>query len=377
MKKAFVLTLFAIMSLALLSCAERSRDEEPTFDAKPVEGIAAIFDEELGYYNRDAVVLQLDATTRVVYYTTNLEKNVEGDVIAMRLATLDGSDWVYGPRQIVLEPSDEGWDARRVGSVSVVKGAFNYAGTTYDYLMAYQGNNIGAERNFQIGLAFAENPEGPWIKYGENPFIAYDPIIYGSQFGAGQPSLVSYDQAGQVRLFYTFADEAMTMSRLMELDLSDMDDIKGFGAYLTISVQGLEDRDLGVAAMMNNAGFAYDPVTSMLYAVRDRNPLASTPPNVAEQLQVVRAPLNILYEFEPNMPQWEILARRIGESETAVDDLLGWQRIYSGAFVTDAYGHLLAGDGLEIVFSSSAVATSPTDETYRYTPAVHILEIGR
>ena len=167
------------------------------------------------------------------------------------------------------------------------------------------------------------------------------------------------------------------MTRLMELDLSNMDDIQGFGAYLTISVQGLEDRNLAVAPMMNNAGFAYDPITSMLYAVRDRNPLASTPPNVAEQLQVVRAPLNILYEIEPIPPQWEIIARSIGETDTAVDDLLGWQRVYSGAFVTDGYGHLLEGNTLYIVFSSSAVASSPTDETYRYTPAVHILEIGR
>jgi hypothetical protein len=298
-------------------------------------------------------------------------KNVTNDVIAFRKGILQNDAYVYGERQIVLTPSSTGWDKNRVNSADVVKGTFEFNDVNYNYLMAYSGNAIEAEKQYQVGLAVALLPEGPWIKVGTTPFISYDPVVYGSTFGAANPSLVSYDNLGKVRLFVTFADTNLTGTRVYDLDLSDLNNPVGVNAYRYVSIQGLEDKDLSVLAMLNNADFAIDTATNKLYVVRDRNPLATTNPTVADSLQVAVADVKILNEIEP---VWTII-KSISDSDT-VDlsnaESLGWSRIYSGSILSDAFGHVTVTNNLDIVYTSSRIASSLTDETYKFTPALHI-----
>ena len=126
--------------------------------------------------------------------------------------------------------------------------------------------------------------------------------------------------------------------------------------------------------MLNNADFAIDKETGNLYVVRDRNPLASTNPTVADSLQVAVADVKILNEITPS---WEII-KNISDRDTVNEDdskSLGWSRIYSGSFLTDAYGHLLDSSEITVVYTSSLVASSISDETYRFSPAIHLYNL--
>lgn len=377
MKKKLLAVLGLSFLIAITACEptiESSSSSTSSFEYKSSDGVAAIFDEEMGFYNTAATILQLDETTRLVYYTTNENKNVADDVIAFRKGTLVDGEYVYEDRQIVLTPSENSWDSVRVNNADVVKGEFKYNDTTYNYLMAYSGNAIEAEKQYQVGLAVSVLPEGPWVKVGDQPFIEYDPVVYGSTYGAASPSLVSYNNKGQVRLFVTFADTNLTGTRVYDLDLSDLNNVIGLDAHRYVSVLGLEDKDLGVHPMLNNADFAIDKETGNLYVVRDRNPLASTNPTVADSLQVAVADVKILNEITPS---WEII-KNISDRDTVNEDdskSLGWSRIYSGSFLTDAYGHLLDSSEITVVYTSSLVASSISDETYRFSPAIHLYNL--
>lgn len=343
------------------------------FNYKVNEGVAAIFEEEFGYYNYSPSIIQLDASTRLVYYVSNETKNVSGDVLYFRKGTLQNNAYVYGERQVALRPSENGWDKIRVTSPDVIKGEFTYNTVKYSYLMAYSGNAIESGKQYQVGLAVSLLPEGPWIKVGTEPVVKYDPVVYGSTFGAGNPSLVSFNKLGQARLFVTYADEYLTGTRVYDLDLSNLNDIKGLEAHRYVSVQGLEEKDMGLLPMLHNADFATSSDGSQLFVVRDQNPLATINPTVATSIQIAQADTKILNEIEHD---WTVL-QTISDFETVdEEDLnsLGWPRIYSATIVTDAYGHIASTTEFSIGYSSSRVASSPTDTTYQFTPAIHIFE---
>ena len=157
MKKKLLAVLGLSFIIAITACEptiESSSSSTSSFEYKSSDGVAAIFDEEMGFYNTAATILQLDETTRLVYYTTNENKNVADDVIAFRKGTLVDGEYVYEDRQIVLTPSENSWDSVRVNNADVVKGEFKYNDTTYNYLMAYSGNAIEAEKQYQVGLGF-------------------------------------------------------------------------------------------------------------------------------------------------------------------------------------------------------------------------------
>lgn len=369
MKKINVLLMLVII-VTLSAC---KKDE---FIHKTIEGTPPVFEEEQGYYNESPSFIQTSDNELLVFYTTNKEKNVSEDVIAFRKGTLEDGNWIFSDRTIILEPTTDHWDSNRVSDPDVIKGTFNYGGKAFDYLMAYQGNNIEAEKNYQVGLAVAEKPEGPWIKVSNDPFVEYDQNIYGSQFGAGQPSLVSYDNAGKVRLFYTFADELLTSTRVQELDLSNINNPIGKEAYLTLSVSGLIDKSLDSIAMLNNADFATSNDGLTIYTIRDRNPYPTIEPVVADSMQLAKANLDILYSLSTSKYQWTILSQAINDSYTFTEDQLGWQRMYSGCIITDEYGHISSENPIKIGYTSSSVASSLEDETYKFSSSVHYLEIS-
>ncbi len=372
--KRTLITVSTGFAVALLFASCRTSVSDPPSGKTEPLGTDYIFREEAGFYAYAPSLMQTDSTTRYVYYTTNNEKeNALSDVIAVRKGTLHDGEYVYGDRQIVLTPTENQWDSQRVTCPSVINGSFSYQGESYTVLMAYTANSIEASKNFQIGLAVAKNPEGPFIKVGNAPIIAYDPDISGSQYGAGNPSLVSFDKKGKVRLFYSHGDNNLSSTRVVDADLTNLDTPQLSG-YLTVSYLGLPDDGLGFP-LVANGDFALSADGGTLYMVKDGFPYATNEPKVASKLTLAKMEARGVYD--PN-GTWDTLVPEINQIDTFVDEEhLGWPRMYSACILRDGYGHLLDSDKLFLCFTSSCEASGLEDKSYLFSPGLHMYEASQ
>ena len=356
------------------SSTTSSSSSTSTFTGTPktLYGIAPIFDDPLGIYDKDPSVI-VEGDKQYVFYTTNEVENVSGDVIAMRVGTKQGDKYVYSDAKICLRPSENGWDSVRVSNPDVVKGEFKYQGTTYSYLLAYQGNSKVKDKIYEIGFAVSNDLEN-WTKVGDKAVITYSSYALGSAYGCGAPSLVSYDQKGKVYCFYTYADALITSTRVNYLDCSDLDNIL-MGEPSAVSSHGLQDKNADV--IFNNADFMIDKGTNTLYVVRDRNPVM-TMPATSDSVQVAKASLDIL--TNPFDNKWELVIPAIDNIETSVLDggtetqEFGWERIYSPCFVSNSYSVVENATQLQVAFSVSAEG-SATDTSYVYSPAIVLFDV--
>ncbi|MBQ8885239.1 MAG: hypothetical protein IJY62_02575 [Clostridia bacterium] len=359
MKKIFTLLLVSLLCLSAAACSEQKKSG---VTPKPVDGVALAFDDGTDYYSV-APSFIVEDETMYAYYTSNATAKKRDSAIVLRKGTLKNGKWEFGKRQVLLTVSDSGWDAGSVTDADVVKGSFGYEGTTYSYLMAYQGCADKSERNQQIGFALSVSPEGPFVKIPE-PVVKYDPAVSGYTWGVGQPSLISEDEAGKIRLYYSVGEELYTYTMTAELDCSDCSDIKGVDGAFMMPIEGLVD---GVRneTIFNNAGFARKGET--LFVVRDYNPVATIEPLVATAVQLASMPIKDTYS---NEGEWTVVDERINALDLMGEtDLDGWQRVYSSSVIKDFYGNV-AGDSPELALTVTSFDESTRE--YRYYQGIII-----
>ena len=363
MKKQVLLTLFAVAIMAT-ACTQKK-------EYKKALGTNMLWADEVGFFASSASVFEENGTTYYIY-EANKNKNEETVYFAMRSSTGDLSDASYSKAKIILEPSASGWD-RYINSPSVVKGEFKKDGKTYNYIMTYGGRKSERDLANQVGLAYAESLEGPWTKL-EKPIIKYDAEESGDEYGAGAPSMVSYDKKGKVRLFYSYAETNLCNEKVIDCDFSDLDHIVMDAGGRHISVNGLRDNADNV--IFSNADFAIDSENN-LYVVRDVYPLSYNTPGHATSIQTAKADARILNDFVNY--EWDV-RNTLNTSMTVDfedDDSMGWDEIYSPAFVTDAYGHIPEGsDKLVIVYSTAVEPEERSDTTYKWSPCLAYHEVN-
>ena len=342
--KRNILILLSLASLALVSCGKNkqseeqvsvSQSEQEVFEAKPVDGIAPLFDEGLGYFNTNPSIINVSDSERYVFYTVNDTYKQENYNIAVRKATKNADGWTYGDKKIILRPSENGWDKNRVLACDVIQGSFRYQNEDYNYLMAYEGNNTKSEAHFNIGLAVAKTLDGDWIKVGTEPIIKYDPNEYGMNgWGCGQPSLVSYDKQSKLYLFYTLGEPMISQTRVCEIDAANLDNIQMNSFHSFLNTTGLVDYDENVAFV--DADFAIDETTQELISVRNVNPISATPPMTYKAVQVAKMPLAGIYD---NSSAWTIIEEKVNmlDLDDPINDKDGWERVLSGCIVSDPY----------------------------------------
>ncbi|MGI6714521.1 MAG: hypothetical protein ACOX3K_05725 [Bacilli bacterium] len=355
--------LFGALSL-LVACSPKTTYKTPS-------GINSLWADEVGYFSRAATVFEEDGT-RYYIFERNQVKNDETVTFALKTATLQEGEVVYSKPEIILEPSNNGWD-RYIFSPSVVKGEFHKGDKTYRYLLAYGGRKTENDLANQVGIAYSEKITGPWIKH-ETPLITYDPDVYGDEYGAGAPSLVSYDKKGKVRLFYAYAETNLTNERIVDCDFSNLNDIKIDQGKRHISVHGLRDNADNV--ILANADFAIDP-SGNLYCVRDVFPLSGNAPGFATSIQVAVADVGILNDFISY--EWEVLSTYTTSMTVDYedDDSLGWDEIYSAALVTDPYGHLAANqEKLIVIYSTADEPEEREDTSYKWSAFLAYMEVN-
>ena len=382
-KRRFLYNIIALGSLAtsLVFTACNDPQNPSSFEQKPITGISAMFDESLGYYNEHASVFD-ENNERYVYYTKNKTKNNDtNEYIAVRKATQKDGKWSFGDSSVALDVSDGSWDSVKVFQADVIKGAFTLNGENYSYLMAYSGTeNEASRKGAQIGLAVAKSAGGPFVRVSENPFItwsAYDYSQYGelTTNGVCEPSLVNYNSESQVILFYSLFNPNTSYScKYVLLDLSG--DLKDLTARKcergnVLSQKGISDMSTDPACI--SADFALSADKTTIFAVRDYYPISPLSPAVAEAVQVISAPVEILKEtVSTSSPEWTIIDDKISSLDTAVwdqEDMMGYDRVYSACVIGNGYGYVENGNQFSIAFTSCALASSTPN--YKYTPMIH------
>lgn len=380
-KGRFLSSILAFITIAATFVFSACNGTQDIFEAKPVTGISAMFDESLGYYNEHASVFE-ENNERYVYYTKNKTKyNDTNEYIAVRKATKTDGKWSFESPLIALDVSGSGWDSVKVFQADVIKGSFTLDGDSYSYLMAYAGTeNESARKGAQIGLAVAKNANGPFVRVSETPFITWsanDYSQYGERItnGVCEPSLVSYNGTSQVILFYSLFNPNTTYScKYVLLDLSG--DLKNLTARNgergnLLSQKGIADMSTDPACI--GADFALSADKTTIVAVRDYYPISALSPAVAEAVQVLSAPVEILKQtISDSSPAWTIVDDKISALDTAVweqADMMGYDRVYSACIIGNEYGCVESSDAFSISFTSCALASSTSN--YKYTPMVH------
>lgn len=362
--------LFLFIPFLLVACGNENKVEEKN---KTNYGIAPIFNDPLGVNDKDPSIL-LEGEKEYIFYTSNRTKFTSDDAIYMRSGEKnEKGEMIYETGKNVLTPSENGWDSVRVSNPSVLKGEYHYQETSYQYIMAYQGTSKVKDKLYQIGFAVS-NDLYTWTKVGDEPMISYSSYAYGSAYGVGAPSLVSYDQKGKFYCFYTYADALITTTRVQYFDASSLETIQT-GEPSAVSSIGLEDKSGSV--VFNNADFMIDSTTNTLYCVRDRNPVM-TLPATSDSVQVAKADLRIL--TNPNDYTWELIARGISDLDTADMDgdenqQFGWERIFSPCFISSSYHQIEAPTSLEIAFTVSATGVGAENNDYLYSSAIVRYEV--
>lgn len=324
------------------------------------------------YYNYCPSILQTDTATRYVYFCANRLPGTSGsysnvdDYIYFSKGTLSNGSWTWTGRQLALSPTGNAtgpypanWDGRHVCDPDVIGGKFNYNGENYDYALFYLGyyekNGQDTSKGNEIGVAFSKSPEGPWVKYSENPVVNFP----GNDFwGVGQPSVINVKSdasTGELILFYTRSDSYSTRAVYRELDFTDMS-APYIGNENDMPVNGLTSKT-GSVDVFNNFDIAVDPNTGKLYGVRDRWPQpAEAPDKIADSLQVFTADYGILYH---PANKWSVV-ENIGEAQT------GQKRNHNAGIVTDKAGRLVNPGSASVFFTSGELGSQNTSLwTYR------------
>lgn len=310
------------------------------------------------FYMRDADVI-VDGDYRYLVYTTNKTDADTDNVIAIKKGEKVGSEWIYGDANIAIE-GGEGWD-KYIGSASIAKGVFSYKSESYNYVMAYSATDNSRDYANGIGLAVAKDPMGSWVKVGESAIIAHDSEQYGANVvGNYAPSVVNYNKQSGIRIYYTYADMYGHFGRFADADMSNLDNID-----LTINMMLPTNGNLHGGdneTMFPNADWAYDATSGKFFIVKDYSPSAASVPSFADKFELAEIDEAELYTTDIGNG-WKSLALKDYMDLTLGD----YGRVYSACIVSDAYGHIIDANRIEIVYN---VCESGSD--YRYTQ--HFLE---
>ena len=331
-----------------------------TYKAPEVKDLTGLPQPELGYYISNADVIEESDTVRYIVYTTNESSAENYNQIAVRKGEKTEDGWVYGEENVAVTGMDGAWD-NYIGSASMVKGVFALDGTTYNYLIAYCATDDANDVGFQIGLAVAQDPLGDWVKVGTAPVISFDRNQYGqSSVGCYAPSVVNYDKASGIRIFYTYADAYGHFAYMWDANLADLSKISGQQAMLP---HGGNLHSGDAVLMFPNADFCYDAENGKFYTVKDYSPAASDErPYYANRIELGRIDESELYTIETGKG-WESV-----QEYDYIDLETDYERLYSACIVSDAYGHMLSGD-IEVIYNVCMTESQNAD--YLYTQVLH------
>ncbi len=305
------------------------------------------------YYNYCPSYIEASDTERYLYYCKNQIEGQIKDSIYMRSGTRNGEAWEWSADSVALIPGESGWDSIHVCDPDVKKGNFIYDDHTYVYVMFYLGSDKSNNNHNQIGVAFSDNLNGPWIKWQGNPLITYG---FASDWGRGQPSAISVDEKGKLLLFYSCGDRDGTRMVYRNVDLSNMND-PIIGDEVIVPTDGLTEAD-GSQVILHNGALAYDKATDRFYMVRPRHPFEKAAPSyISTELEVAYTPASTIWNGSGT---WMVEGHITSEQTDK-------ERNHNSCLLTDVWGGLVGGrNHYQINFTGSDTGEFPANLwTYR------------
>jgi hypothetical protein len=274
-----------------------------------------------GYYNYAPSAIEDEYGIRYLFLCQN--KNpfeiVDYVYLIKGIPTKSGYDWQ--PATEILGPSKDGWDKIHICDPDVRQFDLTYKGEKYNWMMTYLGVDQLHNHN-QIGLAFAKNIEGPYIKYDKNPLVSFSDT---TQWGVGQSTSIVLDST-KIQLFYSKSGVGMC-TRNIKLDVLDSIDIG-------------EERM--VPFLGTNTYFAFSKEN--MYAVSEVriNQSEEIPTWVGNNVRMVYKPLSKSLFAEKD--EWMEIGF-VGPEDT------GFPRNHNPGLLTDTKGYLLSGDEAVVYFT--------------------------
>ncbi|WMT39457.1 hypothetical protein RE628_18765 [Paenibacillus sp. D2_2] len=262
------------------------------------------------------------------------------------------NDTVAESRSVLQAGPQGSWDSFHVCDPSVIAGEFHSDGEIYHYAMFYLGNDLDASLHNQIGVAFAKELSGEWVKHPK-PLLTYPNDGY---WGIGQPSATSIDGKGRLLLFFTQGDSVSTGGYRVEMDLLKMEQ-PVIGDKLPLTNDGLIN-NLGESDFLNNFDIAYNSANDRFIAVRELHPYPSDQPNwISSSQQIISIEGSSIWG---GGGQWKI-------EGTVSPALTSFDRNHNAGLLRTAHGTLPDGEVIDLYFTGSDnSANSPGSPLYTY-----------
>lgn len=331
----------------------------------PKAGVYQMFDEEEGIYNYCPSPVCTDEETMYIFFCANTWPGIVIDDIYARKGKLVDGTWQFGDKFRVIEPSRLGWDNIHVCDPDVIQGEFRYKGETYPWMMVFLGCDIHYSYHNQIGVAFAKEIEGPYVKYDGNPIVNYEEVLH---WGAGQPCVISLDGKGKFRMLYTQSvheyERRLNGTRTFwrDFDLSDADH-PIITEEVAMHEGGITNKDKEGAVAVFNPSLMWDRQQDLYYLTREGTPFdrEHVPGFISSYSQVC---VISRQNFERNEGGWQVLYN-IDQGDT------GFPRNHNAGLIKDAFGWQPQGRKPQAAVTVSELK----DQGYLWTYRIYYKEI--
>lgn len=342
MKRLLHVISLVLMLSGLVTGCQKSDVQPPDTGISPpvtpvnllsIPKVAKVFGGGTGYYCYAPSAIQYDHKDYIFVCQNKVPFSVR-DHIYLYTRIVNG-DW--GMPKEVLAPSEAGWDSIHVCDPDVRKVSVSYKGQSYEWLMVYLGTDQLDNHHNQLGIAFAHDIKGPYVKYDKNPIIT----SYASEWGVGQSTTLVEDSS-KILLCYSKGTVAHTGMFAREIELKDLNAI-AIGEEREISFDGLKNAIGGAATILHNASFAWSK--GAIYIAAPVDPFESIPADIAP----VASRIQLAHKSRSETlfgGSWE-LSGYIEKAQT------GFPRNHNPGIQTDSYGNLSSDTAATVFFTGS------------------------
>ena len=330
------LIILGLVALTLTSCVGESSSSLPI---EPKE-VRYELSGGAGHYDYAPSFIQDEYGIRYGYICENRDPFEIVDYIYLYkgIPTKDG--YVWQPGTEVIKPSADGWDDCHICDPDVREFKTKWKGRTYTWIMTYLGVDQWDCNHNQIGLAVAENIEGPWTKV-DFPIVPYE---RRDRWGTGQSTTIVKNDS-TILLFYHTETENRPYA-MREIILNDIDNIR----------LGEEKK---VPFLSPNSYPAMSKAKDKLFMVSElwtENHDRGVPGWVGDHSRVSYIPLS---EDDPfNVDQWVSPEEDPWiEIHTITPAHSGFPRNHNPGFLTDTKGYLVDDNELVVYFTPAVTGS--------------------
>ena len=242
------------------------------------------------------------------------------------IPTREGIKWQPGTE--VIEPSRTGWDDCHICDPDVREFSTTYRGHTNKWIMTYLGVDQWDCNHNQVGIALADNIEGPWEKYPK-PIIPYDKF---DKWGTGQSTSIVLNDSTIATFYHSTTENGPFAMRL-------------------INLKDLEKIDIGeeYAVPFLSANTYVAVSDEYIYTVsegRSENYEKIVPTWVGDICVVRCKPRSgdLVADMTSPVDEWIEIGR-------VTPELSGFPRNHNPGFLTDSRGWLPSDDSLTVYFT--------------------------